>query len=144
MQKAYRMMSRGVHPDHAENNKKNEMTEKFRLLGKIRDILTDTNKRRTYDKYGIVESGGKPRVYVVSDEQMLACMNNYAGIYLYKYSYFKYCTIYLSFEGKEAEKQSIRAQYIKSHGSINYVLRHVSFMRKEDQPRVIAVIEGTW
>lgn len=75
-------MSRGTHPDHAEASKKREMTQKFQLLGKIRDILTEGDKRSTYDRHGIV-SLNEPRAYIVSDEDMIACKKYYKGMYTF-------------------------------------------------------------
>lgn len=72
-------MARLVHPDRADDSEKERCTEKFKILQKIHTILTDANKRRTYDETGTVEIDEGPRVFIVSDEQMVACKENYVG-----------------------------------------------------------------
>lgn len=72
-------MARLVHPDRAEDSEKKECTEKFKILRKIHTILTDANKRRIYDEAGTVEIDEGPRVFIVSDEQMVSCKENYVG-----------------------------------------------------------------
>lgn len=48
-------MSLKVHPDRVDEGEKLEATEKFKVLGGIHAILSNTNKRALYDESGIVD-----------------------------------------------------------------------------------------
>lgn len=45
-------MSLLVHPDRVEDDIKEEATEKFKVLGRIHEILSDKDKRNIYDETG--------------------------------------------------------------------------------------------
>lgn len=53
VRKAYHKLSLIVHPDRVDENKKLEATEKFKVLGHVHSILSDTEKRKIYDETGL-------------------------------------------------------------------------------------------
>lgn len=53
VRKAYHKLSLVVHPDRVDENKKLEATEKFKVLGHVHSILSDTDKRQIYDETGL-------------------------------------------------------------------------------------------
>lgn len=52
MKKAYYKLSLKVHPDKVADAEKEEATEKFQLLSKLYQIISDDKKRKIYDKTG--------------------------------------------------------------------------------------------
>lgn len=52
IKKAYRKLARKYHPDVAEENKKEEATEKFKEISEAYAVLSDDDKRKRYDQYG--------------------------------------------------------------------------------------------
>ena len=53
VRKAYHKLSLIVHPDRVDENKKLEATEKFKVLGHVHSILSDSEKRKIYDETGL-------------------------------------------------------------------------------------------
>jgi DnaJ family protein A protein 2 len=62
IKKAYRKLAMQWHPDKvSDESKKKEAEDKFKELSEAYEVLADTNKRSTYDKYGeegLKEGGG--------------------------------------------------------------------------------------
>lgn len=52
LKKAYKLVSLKVHPDHADEEHKEEATRKFQTLAKVYFILSDEDKRKIYDETG--------------------------------------------------------------------------------------------
>jgi DnaJ homolog subfamily C member 9 len=44
-----------VHPDRVPEAEKEEATEKFKVLAKINEVLSDDNRRALYDQQGIID-----------------------------------------------------------------------------------------
>ena len=53
IKKAYRNLARKYHPDHNPDNKQAE--EKFKELQEAHEVLSDDEKRKTYDMFGSAE-----------------------------------------------------------------------------------------
>ncbi len=53
IKKAYRNLARKYHPDHNPDNK--EAEEKFKELQEAHEVLSDEEKRKTYDMFGSAE-----------------------------------------------------------------------------------------
>ena len=52
VKKAYYKQSLQVHPDRVNPEEKENATEKFKTLGQVYSILSDTEKRKLYDETG--------------------------------------------------------------------------------------------
>lgn len=52
IKKAYRKLARKYHPDVAEEDKKEEATEKFKEISEAYAVLSDEEKRQRYDQFG--------------------------------------------------------------------------------------------
>lgn len=59
VKKAYYRLSLQVHPDRVSEDEKAEATEKFKVLTKINNVLTDPNKKAIYDEQGIIDDEGE-------------------------------------------------------------------------------------
>lgn len=59
VKKAYHKLSLQVHPDRVNDDEKIEATEKFKVLGGVHSILSDSDKRALYDENGTVDDEEK-------------------------------------------------------------------------------------
>lgn len=55
VKKAYYKLSLQVHPDRVSEEEKEVATEKFKVLSKLNELLSDTDKRALYDEKGVIE-----------------------------------------------------------------------------------------
>ncbi|XP_055331069.1 dnaJ homolog subfamily C member 9-like [Paramacrobiotus metropolitanus] len=55
LKRAYRKISLAVHPDRVAEEDKESATVKFQVVGKAYSILSDKQKRRRYDRNGVVD-----------------------------------------------------------------------------------------
>ncbi|MDR2624139.1 MAG: molecular chaperone DnaJ [Methanobrevibacter sp.] len=52
IKKAYRKLAMKYHPDKAENDEKEEFTEKFKEISEAYAVLSDAEKKQRYDQFG--------------------------------------------------------------------------------------------
>ncbi|XP_067136335.1 dnaJ homolog subfamily C member 9 [Centruroides vittatus] len=113
IKKAYRLLSLKVHPDHAEEEKKEESTRRFQTLAKIYLILSDEDRRKIYDETGSAD-----------DED---CYLEDRDWYAYWRSLFPRITdedikSYLTkYKGSEEEINDIKEYYLKYEGDLNKI-----------------------
>lgn len=70
----------------------NQSSEKFNIISKVHGVLIDSKKRAEYDESGRVNlSENRPPSYIVSDDDLLQCYANYAGIFLLHLSSLYFC-----------------------------------------------------
>lgn len=106
VKKAYHKLSLLVHPDRVEESIKIEATEKFKVLGRIHSILSDSDKRKIYDESG---------QYDEDSEEMV--MRNWAD---YWRSLFKEITVEdinnyeKNYKGSETEIKDLKRAYMDS------------------------------
>lgn len=55
MKKAYYKQALKVHPDRVPEAEKKQATEKFKVLAKINEVLSDDTRRALYDEQGVVD-----------------------------------------------------------------------------------------
>ncbi|CAF0724411.1 unnamed protein product [Didymodactylos carnosus] len=55
VKKAYRQLALRFHPDRTDIDQKEDAKQKFQIIGKIYAILSDEEKRKTYDHTGMVD-----------------------------------------------------------------------------------------
>lgn len=55
VKKAYYKQALKVHPDRVPEAEKEEATEKFKVLAKINEVLSDDNRRALYDEQGTID-----------------------------------------------------------------------------------------
>ncbi|XP_074116127.1 dnaJ homolog subfamily C member 9-like [Cotesia typhae] len=133
VKKAYHKLSLLVHPDRVAENKKEEATEKFQVLGFIHSILSDTEKRKIYDETGQYD-----------EESEEVAMRNWAD---YWRTLFKEVTIEdinkyeKDYKGSETEIKDLKRAYTDSKGDMDYILEAVPFTNCDEEPRLHAIIQ---
>ncbi|XP_012056740.1 PREDICTED: dnaJ homolog subfamily C member 9 [Atta cephalotes] len=133
VKKAYHKLSLLVHPDRVEENIKAEATEKFKVLGRIHSILSDSEKRKIYDESG---------QYDEESEEVVMC--NWAD---YWRSLFKEITVEdinnyeKNYKGSETEIKDLKRAYIDSKGDMDYILEAVPFTNCDEEPRLHTIIQ---
>lgn len=55
VKKAYYKQALKVHPDRVPEEEKENATEKFKVLAKVNEVLSDDSRRALYDEQGIVD-----------------------------------------------------------------------------------------
>ncbi|CAG5088930.1 Similar to DNAJC9: DnaJ homolog subfamily C member 9 (Homo sapiens) [Cotesia congregata] len=124
VKKAYHKLSLLVHPDRVAENKKEEATEKFQVLGFIHSILSDTEKRKIYDETGQYD-----------EESEEVAMRNWAD---YWRTLFKEVTIEdinkyeKDYKGSETEIKDLKRAYTD---------KAVPFTNCDEEPRLHAIIQ---
>ncbi|XP_018402181.1 PREDICTED: dnaJ homolog subfamily C member 9 [Cyphomyrmex costatus] len=133
VKKAYHKLSLLVHPDRVEENIKAEATEKFKVLGRIHSILSDSEKRKIYDESGQYD-----------EESEEVVMRNWAD---YWRSLFKAITVEdinnyeKNYKGSETEIKDLKRAYIDSKGDMDYILEAVPFTNCDEEPRLHSIIQ---
>nr|XP_014103344.2 J domain-containing protein CG6693 [Bactrocera oleae] len=132
IKKAYYKMSLQVHPDRVEDDKKSAATEKFKVLSKAYQVLSDKEKRGLYDEQGVIvdeEDEGKLSSWMdlwrqvfrrVTEEDIINYENSYVG--------------------SELERDDMKKAYLSSKGCINKIMTEVPFLHIKDEPRLQKII----
>ncbi|KAM3967222.1 dnaJ (Hsp40) homolog 10 [Aphomia sociella] len=126
VKKAYHRLSLKVHPDRVEENEKLEATEKFKVLGSIHAILTDENKRATYDETKSVDDDEIAERDWMVYWRLLFKKITIEDIRAYEKEY----------TGSVQEREDIKQAYVAGKGDMDYIVDHVQFARTENEPRI--------
>ncbi|KAK3928557.1 DnaJ-like protein subfamily C member 9, partial [Frankliniella fusca] len=128
VRKAYHKLSLVVHPDRVDDNNKLEATEKFKVLGHVHSILSDSEKRKIYDETGDCgEDGDEP-----SDRDWSA----------YWRSCFKEITVEdinnyeKKYKGSDEELEDLKKAYLHGKGSMDWILEAVPFTNTDEEDRL--------
>lgn len=158
MKKAYHKLSLLVHPDRVEESIKAEATEKFKVLGRIHSILSDSEKRKIYDESG---------QYDEESEEVI--MRNWADYWktLFKPITEETISNYeRTYKGSEIEIKDLKRAYMDGEldpfirrilyvrldnilslyvftgkGDMDYILVVVPFSNCEEEPRYHTIID---
>lgn len=134
LKKAYYKLSLLVHPDRVPEAQKKDATEKFKLLSKLYQTLTDKDKRALYDEQGIIDD---------DDDNLEGKLNNWLELWqkIFKPITTEDINNYeKSYVGSELEKTDIKKAYLNGKGCINYMMNSVPFMKVEDEPRIQEIV----
>lgn len=134
IKKAYYKISLLVHPDRVPESQKETATEKFKLLSKLYQTLTDKDKRALYDEQGIIDD---------DDENLEGKLNNWLELWrkLFKPLTEEDINNYeKSYVGSELEKTDIKKAYLNGKGCINHMINLVPFMKVSDAPRMQEIV----
>lgn len=132
VKKAYHRLSLKVHPDRVAESEKVESTEKFKILGRLYSVLTDTGKKALYDEKGIIDDddeGGDLSNWLELWRNMFKPVTD-EDIENYEKSYKK----------SEQEEIDIKKAYLNGKGCINFLINHVPFMHVDDEARIQAMV----
>ncbi|KAI8424334.1 hypothetical protein MSG28_002877 [Choristoneura fumiferana] len=115
VKKAYHKLSLKVHPDRVSEKDKLEATEKFKVLGSIHTILSDSNKRAAYDETKCVD-----------DEDYNVIVDRDWTIYwrlLFKKITEEDIIAYeKEYIGSEEERKDLKVAYLAGKGDMDYIV----------------------
>lgn len=135
VKKAYHKLSLLVHPDRVPEDQKEEATEKFKVLSKLYQVLTDTQKRALYDEQGIIDDDDD------GESKLSSWLELWSKIFK-PITEEEINTYEKEYIGSELECTDIKKAYLGGKGCINYLMNHVPFMKVEDEPRIQKIVEG--
>ncbi|XP_030374448.1 J domain-containing protein CG6693 [Scaptodrosophila lebanonensis] len=132
IKKAYHKLSLLVHPDRVQEAQKEEATEKFKVISKIYQVLTDAGKRALYDEKGIIDDDEE-------ESKLSSWLELWSKIFkpITKEDISNYEKEYV---GSDLERTDIKKAYLGGKGCINYIMNHVPFMKVEDEPRIQEIV----
>lgn len=133
IKKAYYKLSLKVHPDRVPEAQKEESTEKFKVLAKIYQVLTDKNKKAIYDEKQIIDDD--------DDEGRLASWLELWQKIFKPISEEDIDNYQKEYVGSELERTDIKKAYLNGKGCINYMMNCVPFMSVEDEPRIQEIVK---
>lgn len=129
MKKSYYRLALKYHPDRVTSDQKDTAKNKFSIVHQAYDVLCDPNKRKDYDN-------GNDNVLFVkatkSDEWehfLKPATNNEIDIARQNY------------QNSLSEARDIEREYLLGKGSLTHLLNNISFMRVEDESRIIGIIQ---
>uniref|UniRef100_A0A1B6KEC9 J domain-containing protein n=1 Tax=Graphocephala atropunctata TaxID=36148 RepID=A0A1B6KEC9_9HEMI len=129
VRKAYHKQSLLCHPDRVEENQKLHATEKFKVLGKVHSILSDTEKRAVYDQTGTWDD----------DEE-----SEFEGQDWMEYWRMMFKKITLKdiekyekeYKGSDDELRDLKKAYEGGKGDMDKIYEMVPFVKLEDEERI--------
>ncbi|XP_043286544.1 J domain-containing protein CG6693 [Venturia canescens] len=133
VKKAYHKLSLLVHPDRVEESIKIEATEKFKVLGRIHSILSDTEKRKIYDESGQYDEE--------SDEVVMRNWSDYWRTLFKEITVEDINNYEKNYKGSETEIKDLKRAYMDGKGDMDYILEAVPFTNCEEEPRLHAIIQ---
>lgn len=134
IKKAYYKLSLKVHPDRVSEGEKERATEKFKILSKLHQILSDKDKRALYDGQGIIED---------DDDDYESKLGNWLELWK---KIFKPLTTedidnyQREYVGSELERGDIKKAYLSGKGCINHMFNEVPFIQVKDEPRLQTIV----
>ncbi|XP_063377411.1 dnaJ homolog subfamily C member 9 [Cydia fagiglandana] len=132
VKKAYHKLSLKVHPDRVGENDKLEATEKFKVLGGVHAILSDSNKRATYDETKCVDDDDD----VVVDRDWTV----YWRLLFKKITEDDIIAYEKEYIGSEEERNDLKVAYLAGKGDMDYIVDQVQFARSEHEDRLKGIL----
>uniref|UniRef100_A0A182P0K4 J domain-containing protein n=1 Tax=Anopheles epiroticus TaxID=199890 RepID=A0A182P0K4_9DIPT len=131
IKKAYYRLSLQTHPDRVPEGDKKEATEKFKVLSKLYNILSNKDSRAIYDERGIVDDDDNASTNWLARWQQFFKPLTTEDIDNYQKSYV----------GSETERNDIKRAYLRGKGCKNMMMSYVPFMKCEDEPRIAEIVQ---
>ncbi|XP_071453236.1 dnaJ homolog subfamily C member 9-like [Hetaerina americana] len=131
VRKAYHKISLQVHPDRVEETDKKECTEKFKIVGQIHSILSDSDKRALYDETGDIGE----------DDFSERNWSKYWRLLFKKITLQDIKNFETKYKGSKEELEDIRKAYEEGEGDMDYVLETVLCATLDDEPRLRELLQ---
>jgi len=133
LRKGYHKVSLKVHPDRCSSKEKAAATEKFQTLGRVYQLLADSDLRAVYDETGEVpdeESSGECKDWAqywrtLFPAVTLKDIKNFESNYV----------------GSAEERADVEAAYVAHSGDMDGILGTVLLCGAEDEPRFRAMLD---
>lgn len=127
---SYYRLARLHHPDKSTEVDKNLAAAKFNYIHQAYVILSNAESKKMYDEEGsnvlfvrtTVSAEWNGYLKITNDEDII----NASAAY----------------KGSVKERADILKEFIDGSGSLTYILNNVPFMRYEDEPRIIKLIQA--
>lgn len=122
------MLALLYHPDRVSHEKKSESKEKFNVIHQAYSILSDAERKKAYDDgldifftRATVSAQWESHLKIVKSDDFLSARERY--------------------QNSENEKKDIVCEIVRGNGSLTHLLHNVPFMRREDEGRIIKLID---
>ncbi|GMR37488.1 hypothetical protein PMAYCL1PPCAC_07683, partial [Pristionchus mayeri] len=140
LKKAYYSQSLKWHPDRfsaedSDETRKQLATEKFQILSKAYEILSDKESRAVYDETGSVGEDDGP----MSEEDFERCVKMWRGQFK-KVTKEDIDAFFANYTGSEEEKEDVAAAYEKCKGDLDLIVEHVP-SADNDESRLVEIIK---
>ncbi|KFM73301.1 DnaJ-like protein subfamily C member 9, partial [Stegodyphus mimosarum] len=132
LKKAYRKASLLLHPDKADDSEKETATRKFQTLSKIYCILSDPEKRVTYDETGCIddENAFEP------DKDW----ESYWRLLFPKITEEQIDNFLKKYNGSEEEKEDLKSCYMQFEGDMSKVSECLIGYNIDDEDRYYQIL----
>uniref|UniRef100_A0A069DRM9 Putative molecular chaperone dnaj superfamily n=1 Tax=Panstrongylus megistus TaxID=65343 RepID=A0A069DRM9_9HEMI len=134
VKKAYRKLSLTVHPDRVSDDEKEEATEKFKVLGKIHSVLSDTEKRAVYDDTGCLDD-------IDTADLQERDWYDYWRLLFKNVTTDDIDAYEMKYKGSETELEDLKDAYEKGQGDMDEILNRVPFTSPNDEPRLREILQ---
>lgn len=130
MKKSYYRLALLFHPDRVDENEKFIAKEKFSVVHRAYEILSDANQRERYDN-GIDNEVLFTKATRSAEWEHFLKPTPDSDIHNARTSY----------QNSEDEKSCIEREFQAGKGSMIHLLNNVPFMRVEDEARIIRIVQ---
>lgn len=125
-------MSLRVHPDRAPEDP--DATEKFQVLGKLYEVLSDKEQKAVYDEQGVVD-----------EEPVLNNDRNWEDHWRRLFPEVTVQDI-IEFEkkykGTDEERQDVINVYVRYEGDMDSITESILCFTQEEEPRICGIIQA--
>ncbi|XP_022194355.2 dnaJ homolog subfamily C member 9 [Nilaparvata lugens] len=136
VRKAYHKLSLQVHPDRVKDDEKLDATERFKVLGKIHSILSDSEKRAVYNSTGKWEEDDD------SDDMETKDWGAYWRSLFREITIEEINSYEKKYKGSDEETADLKRAYMSRQGDMDHILEAVPFTHTEEEPRLRQIIDG--
>lgn len=134
VRRGYHKVSLQVHPDRVDEDRKEDATRRFQILGRVYAILSDKEQRAVYDEQGTVDedSGG-----LNQDRDWDA----YWRLLFKKITLEDIQAFEETYKGSEEELADIKQAYLDFKGDMDQIMESVLCVQYTDEPRLRNIIQ---
>jgi len=135
IKKAYHKASLKVHPDRVDEAEKEEATRKFQAVSAVYAVLSDADKKGTYDETGEVDDENDP---LTQDRDW----EDYWRLLFPKVTLKDIQNFENEYRGSEEERSDIKQAYLDTEGDMDAIMDRVMCSRQEDEDRFREIVQG--